>query len=82
MNKQGLEKEATSGWGRTGSFFDSDVGSTRSNALERVEEIYTVDLLDRVAQAYELDLKAFNYTYMYRSFRSRLLQKQNSKVLA
>ncbi len=75
--KQGLEKEATSGWGLTGSFFNSDVGSRRSRASERLEKIYTVDLLDRVAQAYEVDLKAFNYTYMYRFIRSRLLQKQD-----
>ncbi len=72
-----MGKEASSGWGGpTGHFFDSDIGSVKTNASARLEEFYTVELLDRVAQVYAADLKAFNYTHFYHSIRSRLLQKQ------
>ncbi len=73
---KGLEKEASSGWGPpTDHFLDTQVGSSISNASDRLEEFYTVELLDLVAQAYDADLKAFNYTGMYHSLRSYLLKK-------
>ncbi len=67
---KGLEKEASSGWGPpTDHFLDTQVGSSISNASDRLEEFYTVELLDLVAKAYDADLKAFNYTSTYHSLR-------------
>ncbi len=69
----GVEKEASSGWGPpTDHFFDTEIGSARSNSSERMEEFYTVELLDLVAQSYADDLRRFHYTQMYQSIRSKL----------
>ncbi len=56
---------------------DTQIGSTISNSSERIEEFYTVDMLDHVAKVYEADLKAFNYTHIYSSMRSSLLRLHN-----
>ncbi len=74
--KQGLEKEASSGWGPpTGHFLNTTRGSTVSHSSEKLEDFYTVDLLDQVAKAYRADLQAFNYTTFYHSLRSRLSRR-------
>ncbi len=49
----------------------------RSNSYERMEEFYTVELLDLVAKSYADDLQRFHYTELYHSMRSKL-EKNNS----
>ncbi len=70
---KGLEEEASSGWGPpTDLFGDGKLGSMRTNSLELLDQYYTVELLEKVAQAYEADLKALHYNNFYHSLRQRL----------